>query len=99
MLIFQSSSSHEEGGARDSAVLTKQLSGEDGRLKSLHAIIIASPVMDNGELTLKELPGTEFEIPVDLLILALGFIGPQTEELRQQLGAELNAQGNILTDE
>jgi glutamate synthase (NADPH/NADH) small chain len=93
-LIYRSSSSHEEGGEREFAVLTRRLSGQDGRLDTLHAVRIE---LENGEL--RELPDSDLELPVDLLILALGFEGPEIQRLRQQLGVELDRHNTVRVDE
>jgi glutamate synthase (NADPH/NADH) small chain len=93
-MIYRTSSSQEEGGERDFAVLTKRLSGQDGVLTALHAVRVE--VGDDGAL--RELPGSDFDIPVDVLLLAMGFTGPRTETLMAQLGVQLDARGNVATD-
>jgi glutamate synthase (NADPH/NADH) small chain len=93
-LIYRASSSHAEGGEREFAVLTKQLTGEDGRLTALHAVRVE---LEEGEL--REIAETELELPVDLLILAMGFEGPVVDRLRQQLGVELDRHNTIRVDE
>jgi glutamate synthase (NADPH/NADH) small chain len=92
-LIYRTSSSHEEGGTREFAMLTKRLSGQEARLSGLHAVRVE---LEGGEL--REVPGSELELPVDLLILALGFEGPQVEQLRQQLGVALDRHNNVKVD-
>src|SRR5207249_280763 len=81
-LVFRTSTSHEEGGARDFGVMTKRLVGDaSGNVRALHA---ARVEMKNGKL--EEIAGTEFELPCDLLLLAMGFVGPEREGLIEQLG-------------
>jgi glutamate synthase (NADPH/NADH) small chain len=89
-LIFRSSSSHDEGGEREFAMRTRRLSGQDGRLTMLHAVRV-DPVG-------APLSGGELDLPVDLLILAMGFEGPQVERLRQQLGVELDRSNTVRVD-
>ena len=97
-MIFRTSSSQAEGGDRDFAVLTKKLTGEKGKLTTLHAIRIKIKPKDGGGILFEEQPGTEFSIPVDMLILAMGFTGPDTIRLVDQLGVELDPRGNVKTD-
>ncbi len=90
---LRTSSSHEEGGERDFAVTTQRLIGEDGRLTRL--------VCQRIELRAGRpapIAGTEFEVQADLLLLALGFTGPEPGGLLTQLGVELDARGNVRTD-
>jgi glutamate synthase (NADPH/NADH) small chain len=96
--IYRVSSAHEEGGVRDYSILTKHLSGRDGRLTTLHGIRVEF-VVEDGRQVMKEVPGTEFEEPVDLLLLAMGFLGPETTGMIAQLGLELTQRGNVKADE
>ncbi len=97
-MIYRTSSSHEEGGERDFAVMTKALKGDGGRLQKLEAVRIDVTPKAGGGLSFHEREGSQFEIPVDLLILAMGFVGPETETLQGQLGVELDPRGNVKTD-
>ena len=83
-LVFRTSSSQEEGGDRAFAFRTTHLTGDGGRLTTLHG----ERVDDGSQLTM----------PVDTLILALGFVGPDTTQLVEQLGVALDARGNIAVD-
>jgi glutamate synthase (NADPH/NADH) small chain len=96
--IYRVSSAHEEGGMRDYSILTKRLSGEGGVLKKLHAVRVEFVPQDGREV-MKEVPGTEFEQDVDLLLLAMGFLGPERSPMLQQLGVELDQRGNVKADE
>ena len=90
-LTYRSSSSHEEGGVRDFAVMTKRLLGDDqGRVRALEAVRVE---MQGGKLV--ELPGTTFEVPCELVLLAMGFVSPVKEGLLTQLGVQLDARGNV----
>jgi glutamate synthase (NADPH/NADH) small chain len=97
-LLLKTSSSHEEGGERHWAVLTKKFTGEKGCVKKLSCLRIeftqasgsACPVM-------KEIPGSEFEIDADLVILAVGFLHPEHSGLLADLKVELDERGNVKT--
>jgi glutamate synthase (NADPH/NADH) small chain len=98
-VIFRSSHAHEEGGARDYNILTKSLSGANGPLERLHAVRLEWGPPDNtGRPVMKELPGSEFEIETELVLLALGFLRPQHEGMITDLGVELDPRGNVATD-
>ena len=96
-LIFRTSSSQEEGGERDFGLMTKRLEGEDGRLRALHAVRV-EPQREGGALRLVEVPGSEMVHEVDLLVLAMGFTGPDTGRLMEQLGLKLSPRGNVQVD-
>lgn len=99
-LVQRTSTSHEEGCIRDYSIMTKRLSGEDGMLKRLHAVRLNFGPKDpnTGRREMKELPGTEFVENVDLVILAMGFLGPKKAGMIEELGLELDARGNVKTD-
>lgn len=92
-VIFRTSSSQEEGGQRSFGFRTTHLEGTNGRLTALHGIGVERK---GGALIDK--PGTELAIPVDQLILALGFVGPNTKLLVDQLGIALDRRGNVSVD-
>jgi glutamate synthase (NADPH/NADH) small chain len=92
-IIFRTSSSQEEGGARTFGFRTTRLDGTAGVVSALHGIEV---VRRGGELI--DVPGTELVIPVDVVILALGFTGPDASTLRTQLGVKLDNRGNIAVD-
>ncbi|HEY7245186.1 MAG TPA: glutamate synthase subunit beta [Xanthobacteraceae bacterium] len=89
-LKLRTSSSHEEGAERDFAVMTTRLSGEDGAVRTLHCVRVDG--------TIAPIPGTEFDIPADLVLLAMGFVHPVHEGMLAALGLELDARGNVRTD-
>jgi glutamate synthase (NADPH/NADH) small chain len=81
---------HEEGGTRDWSVSTVRFSGdEDGNVKRLHAVRV-----DN---KLQAVPGTEFTMEADLVLLAMGFLGPVRNGMVEQLGVKLDHRGNVTT--
>ena len=92
--LYRVSSAHEEGGLRDYSIMTKSLSGEDGVLKKLHAVRVEM-VGDGDRMTMEEVPGSEFEVDVDLLLLAMGFVGPEQDGILEQLGVEITDRGNV----
>jgi len=87
---LRTSSSHEEGCARDFAVSTTQFIGEGGKLRALR---IARVDWSSGRMS--EIPGSETEIAADLVLLAMGFVSPVRQGLLEQLSVELDARGNV----
>ncbi len=85
---LRSSSSHEEGVERDWSIATKAFLGEGGRVKALRAVRLE---WKDGRPS--EIPGSEFELPADLVLLALGFVSP-VQSLLAELGVERDARGN-----
>jgi len=95
---LRTSTSHEEGCERRWSILTKELLGEGGRVRGLRTVQVEfSPGADGG-LQMREVAGTEQEWPADLVLLAMGFVGPEPDGLIAQLGLELDARGNVRTD-
>jgi glutamate synthase (NADPH/NADH) small chain len=87
-------SSHEEGGNRDWSVATTSFTGDDaGHVRELHAVRVG-PAPD-----FKPIPGTEFTLAADLVLLAMGFTGPVRKGLVEQLGVRLDLRGNVATDD
>ena len=99
-LMYRSSSSHEEGGVREFAIATKRFSGEGGRVTKLHAVRLefGPPDPATGRREMREIPGSEFEIPADLVLLAMGFVHPVHVGLVEGLGLRLDARGNVAAD-
>ncbi len=95
-VIARSSSSHEEGGERKFAMMTKKFSGENGRVECLHGVEIRFGEPDaSGRPAIEEIPGSEFELKADLVFLALGFLGPIQSGLVSDLGLKLDRRGNV----
>ena len=91
-LQLRTESSHEEGGHRDWAVGTTHFSGDaKGNVQGLHAIRVGPPAKFAPQA------GTEFTIETDLVLLALGFTGPERQGMLDQFGVKLDARGNIAT--
>jgi glutamate synthase (NADPH/NADH) small chain len=94
-MILRTSSSHEEGVVRDWSINTKGFVGDaDGRVRALRGIRLEW-TQDNGRPVMKEVAGSEFELPCELVLLALGFLGPETDTVVSQLGCELTDRGNV----
>jgi len=98
-MILRTSSSHEEGVVRDFSINTKKFSGDaDGNVRKLHGVRLEWVKSDNGgPPKMVEIPGSEFEMDCDLVLLAMGFLGPE-KPLLAQLGCELDARGNVVAD-
>jgi glutamate synthase (NADPH) small chain len=92
---LRTSSSHEEGCERDWAVTTKRFVGDDqGRVKALVAARVSwekDPA--TGQMRMGEVPGSEFEVPADLVLFAMGFVSP-VQQVLQAFGVERDARGN-----
>jgi glutamate synthase (NADPH/NADH) small chain len=86
-LKLRTSSSHEEGAKREFAVLTQKFSGENGRVTKLHCVRVDDKM--------KPVAGSEFELPADLVLLAMGFVHPVHEGLLKSLGLDLDPRGNV----
>ena len=89
-LKMRTSSSHEEGAERDFAVLTKRALGKDGKVTGLECVRV---VFEKGAM--KEVEGSKFELKADLVLLAMGFLGPRTPGMVEQSGVALDSRGNV----
>ncbi|HBR14111.1 MAG TPA: glutamate synthase [Candidatus Omnitrophica bacterium] len=100
-LIERTSSSHEEGVEREYGILTKRFSGENGKLKKVHAVRLEFSPKDpqTGRSSMKEVPGSEFEVEADMVLLAMGFLGPVKTGLVEELGVQSDERGNVKTDQ
>jgi glutamate synthase (NADPH) small chain len=95
-MVLRSSSSHEEGVQRDWSISTKSFSGDAaGNVRKLHGIRLAWTSGDNGRPQMTEVPGSEFEIDCELVLLAMGFLGPERPGMIEQLGVRLDERGNV----
>jgi glutamate synthase (NADPH/NADH) small chain len=89
-LKLRTSSSHEEGAERDFSVMTQQFTGEHGQVSRLECI--------RCDDKFKPIPGTEFELKADLVLLAMGFVHPVHEGMIKTLGVDLDPRGNVKAD-
>ena len=97
-LMFRTSSAHEEGGERVFSVNTECFIGdESGRVVALRAHEVEQRVVD-GRMTFERVEGTDFELPCDVALLAMGFVGPQRVGLLDALGVDYDARGNVARD-
>ena len=95
-MILRTSAAHEEGGVRDYGILTKSFSGSNGKVQRLHAVRVEwSQPPNGGRPSMAEVPGSEFEVETELVLLAMGFLHPQHEGLVNQLGVDLDGRGNV----
>jgi glutamate synthase (NADPH/NADH) small chain len=98
---FHVSSSHAEGGERSYAMMTTRLSGRGGRVEKLHGVRVE---FDRDRLSrpipqsMREVAGSEFELPADLVLLAMGFVHPVHTGLVEGLGLALDPRGNVRAD-
>jgi len=92
-LQLRTESSHEEGGVRDWGIATTKFTGDEyGNVKLMHVVRVGPPPK------FEPLPGTEFTIEADLVLLAMGFTGPVRNGMLDQLGVVLDSRGNVATD-
>ena len=98
-MVLMTSSSHEEGVNRQWAILTKEFIGDSrGKLQGLKVVDITWGVKPDGKMGFEEIAGTERIVPCELALLAIGFVGAEKGQLLSELGVELDARGNIKTE-
>jgi glutamate synthase (NADPH/NADH) small chain len=97
--VFRTSSAHEEGGERVYAVSTERFLGDArGRVRALQAVTVETR-RDGGRMQITRVAGTEFELEADLVLLAMGFLGPERGSLLSQLGVRMTDRGNVWRDD
>ena len=94
-LKLRTSSSHEEGAARDFAVLTKRAIGRNGKIEALECVRVEWVKGADGRMSMQEVAGSGFELKADLVLLAMGFLGPRKPGLVEQAGVALDPRGNV----
>ena len=97
-LKMRTSSSHEEGVERDFAVLTKRAVGKDGKVEALECARIEWAKGADGRMAMQEVAGSAFQLKADLVLLAMGFLGPRKSGMVEQAGVALDPRGNILAN-
>ncbi len=98
-LLLKTSSSHQEGGERHWSVLTKRFSGEGAAVKRLECVRVEFTKDDrDASYKMREVTGSNFHIDAELVILAIGFLGPERDGLLSGLGVELDSRNNVKTD-
>jgi len=97
--IFRVSAAHEEGGERVYAVSTERFTGDkNGCVTKLHGTNVEM-VRESGAVRFEKQPGTEFALDIDLVLLAMGFVGPERPGLLSTLGVRLTDRGNVWRDD
>jgi glutamate synthase (NADPH/NADH) small chain len=95
-VILRTSTSHEEGCGREFSIETKEFLGDDaGNVQGLRTVQVEWIKDDSGRLSPREVPGTEKTWPAQLVLLAMGFLGPEKRGAVEQLGVELDPRGNV----
>jgi glutamate synthase (NADPH/NADH) small chain len=98
--IHRTSPAHEEGGRREWAVQTKRFIGDDeGKVKAVELVRQEVAETRNGRQIMREIPGSNFTLPCDLALLAIGFAGPESDGIVNQMGLELDPRGNVKVDD
>ncbi len=97
-MILRTSSSHEEGGDRHWSISTKAFEGTNGHVEHLRTVEVDFNAGGDGRPSLTEVPGTEKVWQADLVLLAIGYTGPETNGMIGRLGLQLDARGTVSTD-
>ncbi|HUB15517.1 MAG TPA: glutamate synthase subunit beta [Acetobacteraceae bacterium] len=94
-LKLRSSHAHEEGAERDWAVVTKRFAGSDGKVAALEGTRVDWVKGDDGRMQMRDIPGGDFSLRADLVLLAMGFLGPRRPGMLEKAGLELDGRGNV----
>jgi len=96
--VFRVSSAHEEGGERTYSISTERFTGDGaGHVRQLHAVRVEM-ARDGARLDFRPVPGSEFTLPADLVLLAMGFLGPERSGPIAELGLRLTERGTVWRD-
>ncbi len=98
-LKMRTSSSQEEGCERDFAVATRRALGANGKLEGLECVRLEWTARVDGRLAMSEIAGSEFTLRADLVLLAMGFLGPHRAGLLEEAGVDLDERGNVAASE
>jgi glutamate synthase (NADPH/NADH) small chain len=94
-LKMRTSSSQEEGCERDFSVLTKRVISEGGKVTAIECVRAEWASGANGQMSMQEVPGSAFQIKADMVLLAMGFLGPRTDALLEQAAVEMTQRGAV----
>jgi glutamate synthase (NADPH/NADH) small chain len=94
-LKLRTSSSHQEGCEREFAVSTKRFIGKDGKVTAIECVRLEWVADETGRTQMREIEGSEFELKADLVLFAMGFVGPRHGGLVEQAAVELDPRGNV----
>ena len=98
-MVYRTSTSQDEGCERKYSINTKRFEGDaEGNVKKLHMIELEWTTDDAGRMKMREVEGSEFEIEAELVLLAMGFVGPEKAGIVADLGVDLDPRGNIVSD-
>jgi len=97
-LKLRTSSSQEEGCERDWAVLTKRALGSNGRVEALECVRVEWAQAPDGRWQMQEMPDSTFQLKADLVLLAMGFLGPRRGGMLDQSGVKIDPRGNVLAN-
>jgi glutamate synthase (NADPH/NADH) small chain len=95
---LRTSSSQEEGAIRDWSVSTRSIEGQNGKVTAINCVRVDWKRAENGQWQMEEIPGSEFTLKADMVLLAMGFVHPVHEGMLQELGVDLDPRGNVKAD-
>ncbi|MDW3218344.1 MAG: glutamate synthase subunit beta [Acidimicrobiales bacterium] len=98
-MIYRVSSAHEEGGEREYAINTVEFVGDDEGNLTLLRTVRVEQVVEDGRMSFEPIAGSEEDFPAELVLLAMGFTGPEQGALTEQFGVELDGRGNVVRDD
>lgn len=99
-MILRTSSSHEEGGFREWSVSTKRFVGSNGKVQKLEVVRVEFGEPNaNGRRPMREVAESEFDVQAELVLLAMGFVGPERQGMLEKLAIELDERGNVFSDD
>ena len=98
-MVLSTTTSHEEGADRKWSIMTKEFIGSHGRIEKLRTVQVRVTTGENGRMQLQEIRGTEKDWDADLVLLAIGYVGPEKDGVLAQLSVEVDERGNVKTDE
>jgi glutamate synthase (NADPH/NADH) small chain len=95
---LRTSSSQDEGAVREWSVATRSIEGKQGKVTAINCVRLNWTQGDNGQWQMEEIPGSEFQLQADLVLLAMGFVHPAHEGMLKELGVALDPRGNVQAD-